>query len=183
MPLLPSSSRRKSLRSRVRAMKLSMPALRGRQPQWLAVISLLPGAVAAHAVDVRRVLVLYSNGRLVAANVDLEHGLSCALAERPSLRGGVERVSRADAVRRSFVRDDTDELSAREVCAAATGLDRRCRPESARVRASAPSRVIVRYCVSSIPRRAEESKMKMWPRAPGSRPPTGARDDSRRWSG
>ena len=47
---------------------------------WLVVLSLLLGAATAHAGEPRRVLVLYSNGRLVPANIEVEHEISRVLA-------------------------------------------------------------------------------------------------------
>ena len=53
----------------------------GCQPlRWLVALCLAFGAASACADDVRRVLVIYSNGRLVGGNVDVELGLSRALA-------------------------------------------------------------------------------------------------------
>ena len=47
---------------------------------WLVILSLLLGVATAHAGDPRRVLVLYSNGRLLPANIEIEHEISRVLA-------------------------------------------------------------------------------------------------------
>ncbi len=50
------------------------------------VVCLMLGTAVARAEDVRRVLVIYSNGRLVGGNVEVEQGLSSTLAGSPNRR-------------------------------------------------------------------------------------------------
>jgi hypothetical protein len=62
--------------------------------QWaavsLVVLCTVLNGVAARADDASRVLVLYTNGRLVAGNVEVERGLSSAL---PVYRSGLPTSS------------------------------------------------------------------------------------------
>ena len=50
------------------------------------VLCLMLGTTTVFAEDVRRVLVIYSNGRLVGGNVDVEQGLSSTLVDAPNRR-------------------------------------------------------------------------------------------------
>ena len=50
------------------------------------VLCLMLGATGAWAEDVRRVLVIYSNSRLVGGNADVEQGLSGVLSRSTTRR-------------------------------------------------------------------------------------------------
>src|SRR4030095_767674 len=74
------------LRAAIRLQASAAPtaAVRGeRWHGWLIAICCALIATTAAAADARNVLVLYSNGRLVPANVDIERGLKSAIVNSP----------------------------------------------------------------------------------------------------
>ncbi len=68
-----------------------MRPMRGQPLRWLIVFFLMFGTTVASSDDVRRVLVIYSNGRLLEGNVEIEQGLRKALSTPP--KGHVEIYS------------------------------------------------------------------------------------------
>jgi C4-dicarboxylate-specific signal transduction histidine kinase len=57
----------------------------GRVPASLILAGWLATAPSALAADARNVLVLYSNGRLLPANIEVDRGLASAFADRPDV--------------------------------------------------------------------------------------------------
>ena len=110
----------------------------------------------AIAAEIRNVLVLYSNNRLVPGNVAVDRGVRAERSRaRPAAGADLLGVSRPARLRRRGLRSDDDDLPAREVRRAAAGRDRRRVRQRGRLPAAPSRRAVPGRSRSSTPRMSQ----------------------------